>query len=811
MRTFCVVFCLFSIYVRAQQIDVNSITKDAFNGPATEFVYKAKEGVYTFRSYGAAIVKTSFKPNGYTKNEQVTDAVIAKPQTVTGKVTAGLSYTIELGPQAKVVIQKDRLFYKSGNQIIIKNSKPEQFPEGNGFSFGLDPGEQIYGGGERATALNRRGNRLNLYNAPAYGYSYGAENLNFCIPFFISSRGYAIFFDNPSKGFADIGVTDTSRLQAGFSSGELSYYVIFGKNIDEMLQQYTSLTGKQPLPPRWALGNFVSRFGYRGEEQVKSVIGKMKTENFPMDAIIFDLFWFGDSIRGTLGNLDWMNKTKWPDPKRMIADLKSQGLKTVLIAEPFFLEGTRLYNESQPFLATDNNGKPFRLTDFYFGSGGLLDIFKKSSGDFVWKQYKKQIENGVDGWWTDLGEPEKHPAGMFHNLKDFGVTRLMAADEVHNVYGHYYSRMLFNKFQDEQPGKRLFHLNRSGFAGSQRYSIFPWTGDVSRNWSGLKAQIPLLVGMSESGIPYIHSDAGGFTVPQEQDNELYTRWLQFAAFTPVFRPHATALEEYDPSLKSVPSEPAFYPEPYKSIVRKFINLRYRLLPYNYTLAYEQSVYGKPLIRPMNYYDFNNRDAQSATDQYYWGDAFIVAPVTAPGTKSLNVYLPEGRWYNIFTDSAYTGGGWQQVRTDINSIPVFARAGSFIPYWNPAGDLRNTSYYKPEDVTVRYYPSSTASSYNWFEDDGESSTTISKEQYEVLNFQASATAAGYIVTVTTNNPNSYRKGDPRTFKLAIPSVSGEFLTVKINGKESKALPGNGESSILISFSGQPLNVEWIRSK
>ncbi|HSB91605.1 MAG TPA: TIM-barrel domain-containing protein [Flavitalea sp.] len=800
---------LLSFSATAQRVDVNAIAKDPFNGKATEFVYTSKEGVYTFQSYGPAIVKTTFRPAGYTTFEQVSDAVIAKPQAVSGKVTAGLSYTIELGEQSKVVIQKDRLFYKSGNQIIIKNSKTEKLPEGNGFSFALDAGEQIFGGGERATSLNRRGSRMTLYNAPAYGYAYGAENLNFCVPLFISSRGYALFFDNPSRGLVDIGVTDTARFQAGFSSGELCYYVIFGKNIDEILKQYSQLTGRQPLPPRWALGNFVSRFGYRSEAQVKSVVAKMKDENFPMDAVILDLFWFGDSIRGTLGNLDWTNKTKWPDPKKMIADLKTQGLKTVLISEPYILEGTRLYNESQSNLATDKAGKPYRLTNFYFGSGGLLDVFKKTSGDFIWKQYKKQLENGVEGWWTDLGEPEKHPADMFHNLKDYGVSRPIAADEVHNAYGHYYSRMIYNRFQDESPGRRLFHLNRSGFAGSQRYSIFPWTGDVSRSWAGLKAQLPLLIGMSESGIPYIHSDAGGFTVPEAEDNELYTRWLQFAAFTPVFRPHATALEDLDPSLKSIPSEPAFYPDPFKGIVRKFINLRYRLLPYNYTLAYEQAMYGKPLIRPMNYYDFNNRDAQSATDQYYWGDAFIVAPITSKNATSVNVYLPEGKWYNIFSDSSYTGGSWQSVATDINSIPVFVKGGSFIPYWNPAGNLINTGYYKPEDVTVRYYPSQTPSSYNWFDDDGETSTSLAKEQYEVLNFQASPSNAGYMVTINTNNPNAYKKRAPRTFRLAIPSVAGQFLTVRVNGKEMKALPGNGEASILISFAGQPVNVEWVK--
>ncbi|WP_315818070.1 TIM-barrel domain-containing protein [Paraflavitalea speifideaquila] len=408
-------------------------------------------------------------------------------------------------------------------------------------------------------------------------------------------------------------------MEAGFISGELTYYVVFGKNMDEILRNYTAITGRQPLPPRWALGNFVSRFGYRSEEQVQQMVKKMRNDRFPMDGLIFDLFWFGDDIKGTLGNLDWVNTTKWPNPKLMMENLKvKDNLKTVLITEPFILQSSKTFGEATPFLATDGAGKAYNFTDLYFGQGGLLDVFRKSAQDWIWKYYKKQVSNGVTGWWSDLGEPEKHPAEVMHNLKDYGVNRLMGADEVHNVYGHYWSKMLFEKYRDDYPSTRLFHLNRAGFAGSQRYGVFPWTGDVARSWSGLKSQFPVLLGMSASGLPYVHSDAGGFAMADQADGELYTRWLQFAAFTPIFRPHGRALEDYDKTIKSIPSEPALWEEPAKSIVRNYINLRYELLPYNYTLGYEQAVLGKPLMRPLYYYNFGDGEAFKADEEYYWG-------------------------------------------------------------------------------------------------------------------------------------------------------------------------------------------------
>ncbi|MBL0359045.1 MAG: hypothetical protein IPP72_20250 [Chitinophagaceae bacterium] len=573
-------------------------------------------------------MKVVFQPKGYRTNENITNAVITKPVSQTA-VIADLQHGIVAWKQNKV---KPFVKEDTGGHHV--------------FRFMLDKEEKIFGGGERALPLNRRGYRFPLYNNPWYGYSNGADALNFSVPFFTSSKGYGLFFDNASKGYADIGKTDNDFFEAGFVSGELNVYIIFGNDYKEILSSYYKLTGTQPLPPRWAMGNFMSRFGYSSEAQVKDIAGKMKQEGIPFDAVIFDLFWFGDSIKNTLGNLEWVNKTKWPDPKKMIGDFKKDNINTVLIAEPFILKGTKNYDAANKYFAVDSAGRPFNLTDFYFGYGGLLDIFRKDAGNWIWKNhYKKQIANGVHAWWTDLGEPEKHPASIRHSLKDYGVKRLMGADEVHNIYGHYWNRMLSEHYAKEYPNQRLFHLNRSGFAGSQRYNIFPWSGDISRSWSGLQAQLPVMLGMSMSGIPYIHADAGGFA-GGEGDIELYVRWLQFAAFTPIFRPHGTALFEIDPNAYSFPSEPALIDTAYREYAKSSVQLRYQLLPYNYTLAYKQASKAEPLVAPLYYYYPKDMVAVNVGDEFMWGENILVAPVLEKGATERKIYLPEGKWYDF---------------------------------------------------------------------------------------------------------------------------------------------------------------------
>ncbi len=755
-------------------------------------IYKTSKEKYTISYFDDNIIKLTYQPDNYFKNENVSDAVILKPTS-----------------KNKIHLEVKNGSANIGNRAALISVDTSQ--EFHCFNFVLRDDEMIFGGGERALPLNRRGYRFNLYNNPWYGYGEGADNLNYSVPFFTSSKGYGLFFDNPSKGFADIGKTEHNILKIGFSSGELNVYVILGASYADILQSYHKLTGTQPLPPRWAFGNLMSRFGYTSEAQVRDILGRMKKENIPVDAVIFDLFWFGDSIKGTLGNLDWVNQKKWPDPKKMISDFKKDGISTILVTEPFFVETSKNYPASKKYLAVDSNRNPYYLIDFYFGKGGLIDIFRKDSKDWFWQFYKKQMDIGVEAWWGDLGEPERHPSDLYHNLKDLGHKRLFAADEVHNIYGHNWTKMLYDKYAKEYPNKRLFSLNRSGFAGSQRYSIFPWTGDVSRTWSGLRAQLPILLGMSMSGVPYVHSDAGGFA-GGEGDNELYVRWLQFAAFTPIFRPHGTALYEVDKQAFSFPSEAALIDTPWREYAKQAINLRYSMLPYNYSLAYQHTKYGKPLMAPLYYYFQDDTTAVKIQDQYMWGEDVLITPVLEKGMNKRNIYLPEGYWYRNKT--FYKGGKWFEVDVDLKSIPFFYRAGSFT-FFNI--DSANNTTKAKDSLEVRYVISEAPSQCELFLDDGITSTNIKTSKYTLIRFSSNGKQKG----ITTIKIHPVKKSPSfkdkeiivrivKEDKIAGLAVNGVFYREVSGSEKQNEFTQTDERVVLrvkISSKPQEIKLYW----
>lgn len=735
-------------------------------------------GTWIFSSPDDGIVKAVYRPDGYSRVENPSNAVILPVRTQSAEIKSGNDTVMKFGKTISIKISGRSFQFAFNEKPITSLQSVFQDKDLRGFKFSLNKSEQIFGGGERAIPMNRRGYHFNFYNQPAYGYGEGAQNLNFSVPFLISSDGYGIFFDNVSRGYADIGKTDPNIFEAGFYSGELNFYVITGKNVAEIVERFAKLTGTQDIPPRWALGAFVSRFGYQSEVQADSVVKKMLDERFPCDAIIFDLFWFGDSIKRTLGNLDWMNKQRWPDPQKMISDFKSLGIKTVLITEPFVLNTTPAYEPTLHLQAVESSGKPFVLTQFYFGIGGLLDLFRNDAQDWFWQAYNRQIKMGVAGWWGDLGEPENHPSALYHNLNDLGFSRLFSADEVHNLYGQYWSKMLSDHYAEFYPDVRLFHLNRAGFAGSQRYQAFPWTGDVSRSWSGLRAQLPVLLGTSISGIPYVHSDAGGFAMG-EKDPELYTRWVQFAVFTPIFRPHGTALEDLVPEVKNIESEPVFYDEPYKSILRNYYNLRYSLVPYNYTLAYEQEKLGKPLMRPMFFYSTADTNLLRANDQYFWGDELLIAPVIGQGATERKIYLPEGNWYE-WSSSTITGGSkWITVPVDISNIPVYVKAGSFIP---AVDSLMNMDRYDGKNLHVLYYYASEPSSFTMYDDDGKTNKSWEKNQFELITFTSSPKKSKQVIEMRSNGGVYPGKPDEREIIFSLIGLPEKPKKVVVDGKD-----------------------------
>jgi alpha-glucosidase (family GH31 glycosyl hydrolase) len=661
-------------------------------------------------------------------NEMVRTEFVA-----TGSTPSSKSYSVILQPQNPVFSLNDKpdflrlngskfdmIIFKYPVKIAYVTQQDTVLTEKTGFylhgnepevNFNLKDKEQIYGAGSRAIPTNRRGYRLQNYNEAHYGYSWGTENLNISIPLLMSSNNYALFFDSPSPAIFDIGKTNKNLLDYRLEKGNLVYYFILGNSRDEILKNYTNLTGHQPLPPLWALGYIQSRFGYKTESEARDIVTAIRQDGFPLDALVLDLYWFGDP--SVMGNLSW-DYQRFPDPVDMMRDFKKKGVKTIIISEPYVTAKSSnfSYLNARGYFAKNSSGETYVLNNFWAGPAALLDFTKKGVLDWMWNYYKIRKTEGVSGWWCDLGEPEDHPDDMIHAGGD--------ARSIHNIFSLLWEKSLFDHYKAEYSGERLFNLSRSGYAGMQRYSVFPWSGDIQKSWDGLRAQLPIMLGMGLCGVAYMGSDIGGFT--GEQNDELYTRWMEFGAFSPVMRAHGV----------NVPPEPIFYPTYYRNIVKKYIKLRYQLLPYNYTLSWENTLTGRPLALPLNYFNPQNTSLQNIDNEYFWGKDILVAPIFEQGQTSRSVRFPDGLWVDFWGLQTYSGGRDYTVNAPLDKLPLFVRAGSFIPFASP---LYSTDNYHVDTIFVWYYPdvSVPESTGILYSDDGKSSNSLGSGQYDLIHF------------------------------------------------------------------------------
>ncbi|WP_370084737.1 TIM-barrel domain-containing protein, partial [Neptunomonas phycophila] len=606
------------------------------------------------------------------------------------KATHAISYSVN----GKIVAKEQGGLSISSNGVSL--------------SFTLDKNEKLYGGGQRVLGMDRRGHSMPLYNKAHYGYTTSSNQMYFGLSAVMSSKNYSVLFDNTASGELDIGKTNSDELLFKAQGGRASYIMVLGENLEDTVRSTVAVTGKQPLPPRWLLGNFASRFGYKSQNEVMDVVDAFNTQDIPVDAVVLDLYWFGKDIKGHMGNLSWDAAT-FPEPEKMISELRAQDVKTVLITEPFILTTSKQWDSAvaSNALAQNDDGAPYTF-DFYFGNTGLVDVFSEAGQDWFWQYYEKLAAQGVAGWWGDLGEPEVHPDDIQHMWQS---TKVSGA-EVHNAYGHQWAKTVYNNLTELQPDTRPFVLMRSGFLGSQRYGMVPWTGDVSRSWGGLKPQVELALQMSVFGMAYTHSDLGGFAGGETFDPELYTRWLQFGTFSPVFRPHAQ---------DNIAPEPIFHADPVKSIARKFIQLRYDMLPYNYSLAFENALYGTPIMRPLAM-AYGESDWFENADSYLWGDGLLVSPVTSANQTVWPTKLPEGVWFDFFSDTKYQGDQTVNYPLSQDNFPVWVKAGSFMPM---ADGLSRTEQFDARKIEMHYWHDNSvnSSSYTYYEDDGKNPASV----------------------------------------------------------------------------------------
>ena len=740
---------------------------------------KTSDGTYRIKPYSNKIVETSFIPNGEVFNPN-SHAVIKTPEKVNASVSKTATSISLVTNNITVVINKApfRITYSNQGKVLLSEKTGYIKKDSTEIlQFNLDNSEMLFGGGARALGMNRRGNRLALYNRAHYGYETRAELMNFCIPLVLSSKMYAVHFDNGAIGHLDLDSKKNNTLEYETISGRKTYQIIVGDTWEDLVANYTDLTGKQPMPARWTLGNFSSRFGYHTQEEVEKTINRFQSDNIPVDAIILDLYWFGKTVQGTMGNLDW-DKDQFPNPEKMIADLKAKGVKTVLITEPFILTTSSKWQEAanQKVLVTDKSGKP-ATWDFYFGNTGVVDIFKPEGNQWFWNVYKRLINQGVSGMWGDLGEPEVFPSKV--------VTAAGKADEVHNIYGHHWAKLIADGYKKDFPNQRPFILMRAGYSGSQRFGMMPWSGDVSRSWGGLQSQMEIALQMGMQGMAYMHSDLGGFA-GDYFDNELYLRWLQYGVFNPIFRPHAQ---------EDVASEVAYKDVHTKAKAKKAVELRYQLLPYNYTLAFENNQKGTPLMRPLFFEEPTNEKLFNEKESYFWGDAFLIKPITKAGVTSTEVYFPKSNnWFDFYSGKKYAAGSTETVVVAETSIPTFVRGGSFVPMIET---IQNTSKYSLDNFNLHFYFDDTVktSSGKLYNDNGETPQAFEKGQFEILNFNSNNNGNTLVLKLTANTGKNYTPTDKN---VTIVMHNLKAKRIFINGQETIFKTNNESLSLPVTW-------------
>ncbi len=739
-------------------------TFDSFNQTDSGIEIKVNDGKYLIKYYSDLIVETTFVPKGQNFKDE-SHAVIMNPSDIDLTVVSkGNVHNVNSnGIDVTINHQPFQISYSyKGKPITSEKKGYHKTDYGEAIQMNVSKKEVLYGAGSRALGMNRRGNRLQLYNKAHYGYEDRSPLMNYTMPIVISSNKYMIHFDNAPIGYLDLDSKMDNTITYETISGRKTYQVIVGDSWYDLVDNYTDLTGKQPMPPRWVFGNFASRFGYHSQNEVEQTIAKFKEDEIPVDAVILDVFWFGKDIQGHMGNLEFL-KDSFPEPKKMIKNFKDQGVKTTLITEPFILSTSNRWDEAvkEDILAKDSLGNPYTF-DFYFGNTGIIDIYNKKAENWFWNIYKEIDEMGVDGVWGDLGEPEMHPSNLLH------VTG--TADEVHNIYGHDWARLVYEGYAKDYPNKRPFILMRAGYSGSQRFGLIPWSGDVNRSWGGLHPQVEIALQMGMQGLGYMHSDLGGFG-GDKIDDELYTRWLQYGVFQPLFRPHAQDI---------VPSEPVYREEKTKQLAKESIEMRYRMLPYNYNLAFENHTKGTPFMCPL-FFKEDNRDLLTNSSTYLWGNDFLVTPLVNQEVKEKEVYFPKNSvWYDFYSNDKVQGGQSIIVKTKENSIPTYIKAGAFIPM---AELVQSTDEYSFNNFDLHYYFDETImeSEREFYNDDGLTKNAFEKGEYEILEFEFEKNKSCLEFEFEPKLGSKY-SSEEKQIKLIIHNLEKLPKQVKINGKK-----------------------------
>jgi len=740
---------------------------------------ECQHGFLTVRFVQEDIARISFHPTAPPK-ENTSIAVISQPEKIETAFqeeperlifkSAGLTLFIDKTTSALTVLDAD------GTRLFSDHHPGMGYDtDGHVYAYHtLSEKAGVYGLGEKTGYLNKRCTKTTMWNTDIYApHNPETEALYQSIPFMMTvfdGRAYGLFFDNTFKSYFDLQTLDGGyRYEA--EGGMLDYYIFRGPTPKKVIEQYTRLTGRMPLPPKWALGYHQSRYSYMTDAEVIQLKDTFVKKGIPLDAIHLDIHY----MKGY--RVFTFDPERFPNPESLVNELKKDGIHIVPIVDP----GVKADSEYSVFRDGVLGGHFCRYIDgqIYYGDvwpgkSAFPDFANSETRRWWGELHQFYSDLGIEGIWNDMNEP-----AVFNKTKTMDLKVMHQADgkwvshrEYHNVYGLMTSLATYEGMKKLLNGRRPFVLTRAGYAGIQRYAAV-WTGDNRSFWEHLEMAIPMLLNLGVSGVPFAGTDVGGFAY--DTNGELLTRWTQLGVFSPFFRNHS--------ALDFARQEPWSFGEKYESIIKKYIRLRYQFLPYLYTLFKEAESTGCPIMRPLFLEYPDDDETLHLYDQFMVGENILVAPILRPGITHRLVYFPKGEWIDYWTNEIITGGEYRIAKTPLDVLPIYIKRGAVIP----EGKTNRNADEAFTEMTFQVYPKKGNHTFVFYDDDGQTF------HYRDGAFNEYSFDYSY---------------DEKRIKIDLNQSAGNL---EPNWKKADIILHNIDKDVIVTVNGKQVEPEWSKNE
>jgi alpha-glucosidase len=695
----------------------------------------------------------------------------ARPTNVHVQETAS-EVTVDAGAvKVKIMRSPLRLVFSDSAGKVISQDKPHYPASFNDAAFrvwkSMPEDEHYFGLGDKAGPLDHRNISFTMWNTDAFGWQESTDPLYKTIPFLLATRGgsaYGIFLDNTYRSNFDFGKQSNDFYSFGAEGGELDYVFFYGPDPKRVVQDFTTLVGRTPLPPLFALGFQQCRYSYFPEARVREVASEFRKRKIPADVIYLDIDYQQNNRPFTI------DRERFPTFESMVTDLKAEGFKIVAITDLHLakLPGYKPYDEGikGDYFVHNPDGSVF-VGKVWPGDSVFPDFTRDVVRKWWGTLYTDFVNMGVRGFWNDMNEPsvfervdKTMPLDTVHSVEG----RKTDHREIHNVFGMENARATYEGLLRLQPDVRPFVLTRAAYAGTQRYAS-TWTGDNSSTWNHMRLSIPQLMNLGLSGYSFVGDDIGGFA--GSPTPELLTRWTELGVFNPIFRNHATK--------GSRDREPWVDGPEHEAIRRRYIETRYQLLPYIYTGMEESSRTGIPLMRPMFLEFPQDKTLQTIDTEFMFGANLLVAPEVVETVGPYEVILPQGVWYDFWTGKKIAGKT-QNVEPALDVLPVYVRGGTVLPE-QPI--VQNTDEQPQGPLQISVYPGPDCRG-SLYQDDGN---TLGYTRGEFSRMQFACDAHPDSLHFTFSTPEANYKPWWNSMKIVFFGVTSKPRGLSVDGKTS----------------------------